>query len=176
MNNSRPLRILAPYVPTPQNIVERMLELARVGPQDVLYDLGCGDGRICITAASRYGARSVGIDIEPYWIQQCEANAAAAGVSHLTSFRSEDACYSDIQEATVVTLYLVDGSVQTVAREILKDLRPGTRIVSHSFAIRGWEPTESALVPDEEGNLKKVMLWVAGEMSSEQSGDGVSFQ
>lgn len=176
MNNFKPLRILAPYVPTPQNIVDRMLELARVGAQDVLYDLGCGDGRICITAASRYGARAVGIDIEPYWIQQCEANAAEAGVSQLTSFRSEDACYSDIREATVVTLYLVDWSVQTVAREVLKDLRPGTRIVSHSFAIQGWEPTESALVADEEGNLKKVLLWVVGEMSLEMSGEGKSFQ
>lgn len=135
-----------------------MLQMAGVGVDDVVYDLGCGDGRLCI-AAARLGARAVGIDIEPYWAEQSQANAAAAGVEELTTFEVGDACDIDISDATVVTLYLVHFSMQVIAREVLTKARPGTRIVSHSFPIEGWEPADFEEITDSEGTCHKVYLW-----------------
>jgi len=155
-------RILAPYLATPSEIVERMLELAEVGPDDILYDLGCGDGRFCIAAARRFGAQAVGIDIEPYWIEQSEANACAAGVETLTRFRVEDACDCDFGEATVICLYLVHSSMQFMAQEIARKGRPGTRVVSHSFPIDGWEPAIAETVLDANGDSHRIFLWHVG--------------
>src|SRR2546423_382271 len=101
-----PRHILAAFVPTSEEVVRRMLELASVGERDIVYDLGCGDGRMVITAALLYGARGMGCDVEPYRVEQSQENAARAGVSHLVSFSLEDALEADISEASVVTLYL----------------------------------------------------------------------
>lgn len=132
--------INAPYVTTPQDVIDRMLALAGVGKNDTVYDLGCGDGRIVISAATRYGARGVGIDIDPRRIREAVENARKAGVSHLVEFREQDLFDADIRDATVVTVYLLPG-LQAAMRPMLeRELRPGTRIVSHSFPFPGWKP------------------------------------
>jgi precorrin-6B methylase 2 len=134
---------LAPYVPTPYEVVERMLSLAEVSKKDVVYDLGCGDGRIPIVAARKYGSRGVGIDIDPRRIQESRENAKAAGVEHLIEFRLEDAMKADVSPATVVTLYLL-GSANALLRPILtKQLRPGARIVSHAFSMGPTWPADT---------------------------------
>lgn len=130
-----------PYVPTPQNVVDRMLQVAKVTKNDVVYDLGSGDGRIVVTAAQRYGARGVGIDINPTRIQEANANAQRAGVTDRVQFRQQDLFQTDLNEATVVTLYLLP-SVNEQLRPKLLSLRPGTRIVSHSFDMGDWKPEQ----------------------------------
>src|SRR5215212_799938 len=140
MSRRRMPTILAPYVATPPEVVARMLVLAEVGRADVVYDLGCGDGRICVAAAKECGARAVGIDIEPYWIDRARENAAAAGVSGLATFYVGDACDWELGDATVITLYLTGCSTQTLARGALAAARAGTRVVSHTYLINGREP------------------------------------
>ncbi|MFP5378438.1 MAG: SAM-dependent methyltransferase, partial [Vicinamibacteria bacterium] len=119
---------LAPYVPTPQEVVDRMLALAGVTKDDVVYDLGCGDGRIPITAAVKFGARGVGVDIDPVRIAEANANAKRAGVSHLVTFRLQDALTTDVSEATVVTLYLLSQSNLRLRPILTRQLKPGSRI------------------------------------------------
>lgn len=129
-----------PYVPTPQPVVDAMLQLAKVTGTDVVYDLGCGDGRIPITAAQRYGAKGVGIDIDPKRIAEAEENAKAAGVTDKVTFLNEDLFTADFGNATVVTLYLLP-SVNERLMPRLKALKPGTRIVSHAFDMGpSWPP------------------------------------
>ena len=142
------------FVPTPSAIVERMLATAKVSKNDVLYDLGCGDGRIVIEAAKRYGVRAVGIDIDPQRIAEANANAKAAGVSHLVQFRNADLFESNISEATVVTLYLLPSLNQKLRPKLLKELKKGTRIVSHDFDMGDWKPQQTENV---EG--RTVYLW-----------------
>lgn len=154
--------ILAPYVATPPEVVARMLGLAEVGRADVVYDLGCGDGRICVAAAKQRGARAVGIDIEPYWIDRARANAADAGVSGLATFHVGDACDWELCDATVVTLYLTGCSTQTVARRLLNSTRPGTRVVSHAYLINGREPQRRDEVVDSNGDRRSIFLWTVG--------------
>ncbi len=126
---------LAPYVPTPEDVVDRMLALAGTTRDDLVYDLGSGDGRIPIAAAKTFGARGVGIDIDPRRIEESRANARAAGVEHLVEFRLGDALAADVSPATVVTLYML-GSGNAALRPILtRQLRPGARIVSHAFSM-----------------------------------------
>ncbi len=153
---------LAPYVPTPEPVVDRMLELAAVSRQDVLYDLGCGDGRIVITAARRYGARGVGIDIDKGMVEASERNAAAAGVERQVRFLVMDATKADISEATVVSLYLLPES-NALMRPILEaQLRPKSRVVCHNYAIPGWEAKQVRMetVPDESGADHFIYLYV----------------
>jgi hypothetical protein len=150
-----------PYVPTPQVVVDAMLELADVKPGDVLYDLGSGDGRIVVTAAQRFGVRGVGIDINPERIQEAEANARAAHVEKLTDFRQEDLFKADFGEATVVTMYLLPSVNNRLKPKLLEDLKPGTRIVSHAFDIEGWEPDR---VVEVDG--RTIYLWVVPENPS----------
>jgi predicted RNA methylase len=121
------------YVPTPQEVVDAMLKLAKVTKNDVVYDLGSGDGRIAITAAKTYGARAVGIDIDPQRIAEANANLKAAGVGNLVQFLNQDLFATDISKATVVTLYLLPSLNVKLIPKLNKELRPGTRIVSHSF-------------------------------------------
>lgn len=128
------------YVPTPQPVVEAMLEMAGVKKGDVLYDLGSGDGRIPITAAKSHGIRAVGIDIDPQRIAEANANAKQAGVTGLVSFRNEDLFEADFREASVVTLYLLPELNERLRPKLLRELKPGTRIVSHAFAMGDWEP------------------------------------
>jgi hypothetical protein len=153
---------LAPWVPTPQLVVDRMLELADVTDRDVLFDIGCGDGRIVITAARRYGARGVGIDIDKAMIEESEQNARAAGIERLAKFIVMDATKADISEATVVTLYLLPES-NALMRPILEaQLRPKSRVVSHDYAIPGWDAklVLTEMVEDENGEKHSVYLYV----------------
>lgn len=129
-----------PYVPTPQPVVERMLEIAKVDRQDVVYDLGSGDGRLVITAAQKYGAKGVGIDINPRRIQEANANAKEVEVTDLVEFRQQDLFKADLSNATVVTLYLLPAINLKLRPKLLRELQPGTRIVSHAFGMGDWRP------------------------------------
>ncbi len=150
---------LAPYVPTPQEVVDRMLLLAGVGKDDVVLDLGCGDGRIPITAAKTYGARGIGVDIDPVLIAEANANAAAAGVSHLVTFRLQDAMTTDLSQATVVTLYLLSSSNLKLRPKLTGELKPGSRIVAHNFALGDWEAEKVETVTDHEGRRRTLYRW-----------------
>ena len=152
-------RSLAPFVPTPQDVVDRMLELAGVTSDDVVYDLGCGDGRIVITAAQRFGARGVGVDIDPQRIADSNANAERAGVEHLVRFIEQDAMTVDVSEATVVTLYLLSSSNLKLRPQLTSQLRPGARIVSHAFSMGDWEADQVDRFTDERGNTRTLFLW-----------------
>ena len=134
-----------PFVPTSETVVDEMLTLAGVGPRDVVYDLGCGDGRIVIAAARR-GARGVGIDIDPKRVQEAKQNAREAGVADKVEFREGDLFQADIADATVVTLYLLSSVNLKLRPKLLKELRPGTRIVSHAFDMGDWAPLETRSV------------------------------
>lgn len=128
------------FVPTPPETVDEMLCLAGVRDGDVLYDLGSGDGRIPIAAAARYGIRAVGIDIDPQMVATAEENARRAGVAEQASFIQGDLYKADISEATIVTLYLSDGLNLLLRPKLLRELRPGTRIISHDFRMGDWKP------------------------------------
>lgn len=134
------------YVPTPQPVVEAMLKMAGVKTGDVLYDLGSGDGRIPITAAKQYGVHGTGIDINPVRIAEANANAAQAGVTDMVTFKQQDLFESDFSDATVVTLYLLDSLNEKLRPKLLRELQPGTRIVSHAFRMGAWEPERTQQV------------------------------
>jgi precorrin-6B methylase 2 len=153
---------LAPWVPTPQPVVDRMLELAAVKRQDVLYDIGCGDGRIVITAARRYGARGVGIDIDKAMIAESERNAAAAGVERQVKFLTMDATKADISEATVVSLYLLPESNALIRPILDAQLRPKSRVVCHNYTIPGWESklAMTETIADENGDNHYIYLYI----------------
>jgi len=131
-----------PFVRTPQALVDRMLQLADVDEDDVVYDLGSGDGRIPITAAQMYGARAVGIEIQPDLVQEARRNAKQAGVADLVEFRQGDLFEADIREATVVTLYLLPDVNERLRPTLFEQLEPGTRVVSHGFDMDGWTPDD----------------------------------
>jgi SAM-dependent methyltransferase len=150
---------LAPFVPTPQDVVERMLKLAAVTRRDVVYDLGCGDGRIVITAAQKFGARGVGVDIDPQRIQESQENAKKAGVENLATFKLQDALKTDVSRATVVTLYLLSSSNLALRPLLTTQLRPGARIVSHAFDMGDWEPLKTDRFTDEMGIARTLYLW-----------------
>ncbi len=142
------------YVPTPPEVVDVMLKTAKVTKDDVVYDLGCGDGRIVITAAQQYGARGVGIDIDPERIKEARANVAKAGVGDRVKILQADLFETPIGEATVVTLYLLPSLNVKLMPKLLKELRPGTRIVSHDFDMQGqWEPEQSIEVGQGEHHV-----------------------
>lgn len=150
---------LAPYVPTPQDVVDRMLKLAEVTDKDVVYDLGCGDGRIVITAAKTYGARGVGVDIDSLRVAESESNARKAGVEKLVSFKLQDAMAVDVSKATVVTLYLLSASNMKLRPILTRQLAPGSRIVSHAFSMGDWEPTAVEQYEDALGITRTLYLW-----------------
>ena len=135
-----------PYVPTPQAVVEAMLKLAEVKSGDVLYDLGSGDGRTVITAAKLYGIRATGIDIDPKRIEEANANAKQAGVTNMVQFKNQDLFEADFRDASVVTLYLLPGINLKLRPKLWSELKPGTRIVSHSFDMGDWEPEKRVTV------------------------------
>jgi len=148
-----------PYVPTPQPVVEAMLEVARVTGDDVVYDLGSGDGRIVITAARKYGARGVGYDIDPERVREARENARAAGVADRVRFEVQNVFTADFREATVVTMYLLpDVNIQLKPR-LQAELRPGTRIVSHAFDLGEWKAEKILEVKGEAGQ-HTVYYWV----------------
>lgn len=150
---------LAPYVPTPEDVVDRMLALAGVKAGDVVYDLGCGDGRMPIAAARRFGTRGVGVDIDPQRIAEANANAKAAGVSHLVTFQLQDAMTTDVSEASVVMLYLLSASNLKLRPILTKTLKPGSRIVAHSFGMGDWQPEKTETFTDVEGRARTIYLW-----------------
>ena len=150
----------APYVSTPHAAVEEMLRLAQVRGDDVVYDLGCGDGRFVITAADRFGASGVGIDIDPQRIAEANAGALRAGVMGRVSFRQADLFKVDISPATVVTLFLMTELNARLAPK-LRALRPGSRIVSFEYGIPGWTADEVSRL-HLNGSSHSLMLWRVG--------------
>jgi SAM-dependent methyltransferase len=151
--------VLAPYSPTPMDVVQRMLAFGKVGPRDVVYDLGCGDGRIVIEAARRFGARGVGIDIDPALIARAQSDAKQAGIESLVTFRVQDAMTVDVSDATVVTLYLLAASNVKLRPILNKTLRPGARIVAHNYPIGDWEPDVVDTFTDAAGTTRTLFLW-----------------
>jgi SAM-dependent methyltransferase len=144
-----------PYVPTTPAIVDAMLKLASVSSTDVVYDLGCGDGRIVIAAAKQYGARGVGVDIDPDRITEARANAKAAGVEHLVTFRVEDLFVTDIKDATVVALYLLPSVNRRLIPKLRSDLKRGARVVSNSFDMGTEWPADQRVPIDNTA----IFLW-----------------
>lgn len=147
------------YVPTPPEVVEEMLRLGKVSKDDVLYDLGSGDGRIPITAAQKFGTRGVGIDINPERIREANANAQQAGVTDLVEFRNQDLFETNFSEATVVTLYLLPDLNVKLRPELFRQLKPGTRVVSHDFDMGEWKPEQ--VVQTADGST--VYVWTIPE-------------
>jgi methyltransferase family protein len=147
-----------PYVPTPDAVVARMLEVAKVNSNDLLYDLGSGDGRIVITAAQKYGARGVGYDLNPKRIEESNENARKAGVTDRVRFVKQDLFEADLSGATVVTLYLLPSVNLKLRPKLLKDLAPGTRVVSHNYGMGDWEPVSVDEI-DVEGTKHFVYYW-----------------
>ena len=143
------------YVPTPQEVVDAMLKLADVKPGDVVYDLGCGDGRFVISAA-KLGARGVGIDIDPQRIVEAQANARRAGVTGRVGFHQTDLFEADFHDATVVTLFLLPELNLRLRPRLLEELKPGTRIVSHLFDMGDWKPDQTITAADGPVYLWKV--------------------
>lgn len=144
-----------PYVPTPQAVVDRMLELGGVTDKDYVIDLGSGDGRIPVTAAKRYGARALGVDLNPTRIQEAEANAKSNQVTDKVTFKNQDLFHTPIGEASVLTMYLLPSVNMQLRPRILEELAPGSRVVSHAFDMRDWEPDRRETV---EG--KSIYLWI----------------
>lgn len=154
-----PSRLDVPYVPTPQEVVERMLAMARVGKNDVLYDLGCGDGRIVVTAAKARGARGTGIDLNPVRIAEAKENAKAAGVADRVNFKVGDLFQADVSPATVVTLYLLPSVNVKLRPRLWQQLKVGTRVVSHAFDMGPeWPPEKKE---DVEG--RTIYYWTITE-------------
>jgi SAM-dependent methyltransferase len=156
-----------PYVPSTIPIVTKMLELASVTKDDLVYDMGCGDGRILIMAAKKYGARGVGIDLDPERIAEARKNAEQEGVSHLLEFRAEDGTKTDISKATVVTLYMFKWFNNAI-RPKLQKLQPGSRVVAHDFDIDEWKPTSTVYLDSEKNGHEGIerphtlFLWLVG--------------
>jgi len=146
------------FVPTPQEVVDKMLEIAKVGKGDVLYDLGSGDGRIPVTAAKRFGIKAVGIDIDPQRIAEANENAKKNGVAKLVTFKQEDLFKTKFSDATVVTLYLLPDLNVKLRPRLLSELKPGTRIVSHQFDMGTWKPERKL-----ELNGRTIYLWTVPE-------------
>ena len=145
------------FVPTPQDVVDAMLKAAKVGPDDVLYDLGSGNGIIPVTAAKRFGTRGTGIDIDPQRIAEANANAEKNGVTDKVKFIQGDLFEQDLSEATVISLYLLN-SLNLKLRPTLLNLKPGTRIVSHAFDMGDWKPDQTINVDG-----RTVYLWIVPE-------------
>ena len=150
--------IHAPYVTTPLPVVHAMLKLADTRKSDVVYDLGCGDGRIVIAAAKRYGAHGVGVDINPELIQEARANAKREGVESLVRFTAQNVYEMDFREATVVAMYLLPDMHRKLSPKLQRDLRPGARIVTHTFDLGDWKPHQSRNI-----NGEQIFLWRVGK-------------
>ncbi len=155
-----------PYVPSPADIVETMLKLGEVHKGDVLYDLGCGDGRIVVMAAQKFGARATGVDIDPDRIKEAEENARQAGVSDRVRFIQKNLFEADIHDATIVTLYLLPDVNLRLRPKLLKDLKAGTRIVSHQFDMGDWKPDKKI-----ELGWRNVYLWTVTDKAKQEFGD-----
>jgi len=154
-----------PYVPTPPEVVETMLKLGEVKKGDIVYDLGCGDGRIVIMAAQKFDARGTGVDLNPERIKEAEENARKAGVSDRVRFIEKNLFDVDIHDATVVTLYLLPDVNLKLRPKLLRELKVGTRILSHQFDMVDWKPDKKV-----EVSWRSVYLWTVTEKAKEQFG------
>lgn len=155
-----PLQSLAPYIPTPEDVVDRMLAFAKVTKDDVVYDLGCGDGRIPIAAARKYGAKGVGLDIDSRLIDVARSNARDAGVDALVQFHVQNVLEADVSSATVVTLYLLTSSNERLRPMLTRQLKPGARIVSHAFSMgRDWPADAIDQFVSARGDEVTLYLW-----------------
>ncbi|EZQ06990.1 50S ribosomal protein L11 methyltransferase [Candidatus Acidianus copahuensis] len=152
-----------PYVPTPERVVRKMLEIAKAGPEDVIYDLGCGDGRIVVTAAKDFNVKkAVGIDINDERIKEATDNAKNNGVEGKVKILKANFFETDLSEATVVTMFLLTNVNEMLKPKLEKELKPGTRVVSHEFEMRGWTPKE--VIKVEDGNMNHIVyLYIIGE-------------
>jgi len=144
------------YIPTPQPVVEAMLQLAEVKKTDVVYDLGSGDGRIVITAAKKYGARGVGVELDPALVKRARQNAAAAGVADRVRFVTQDLFATDLRPATVVTLYLLQSINERLRPKLVRELRPGARVVSHVFNMGPEWPAAQTVTVERS----RIFLWL----------------
>lgn len=142
-----------PFVPTPQVVVDEMLRMAQVGPNDLVYDLGSGDGRIVITAAKKFGARGIGVDLDDELIAESEENARAASVAERVKFLRQDFFKTDFSQATVVAMYLLPNVMKRLRAQML-ELKPGTRLVAHDFDFEDWKPDRKTTI------RKNVFLWI----------------
>jgi hypothetical protein len=154
-----------PYVQTPQNVVERMLQVAKVGPADYVIDLGSGDGRMVITAAQKYGARGFGVDLDRRLVELANKRAASAGVADRAAFYERDLYETDLTDASVVTIYLLPEVNLMVRPRLLATLRPGTRVVTHDYDMGEWQPDEQMVLdaPDKpvgRDKKSKVFYWI----------------
>lgn len=138
------------FVPTPEQVVMEMLRMAKVTKEDIIYDLGCGDGRIVINAAKAFGARGIGIDIDPERIKESTENALKAGVADRVKFLQQDLFTTDLREATIVFLYLLSELNERLRPKLLRELRPGARVISHEFDMGDWKPDDKGMMPDME--------------------------
>jgi len=154
------------YIPTPQEVVEAMLTLVGVTKDDILYDLGSGDGRVIITAAQQFGTRGVGIDIDPNRIREAKENAQQAGVSDRVVFRQQDLFETDFSEATVVVVYLLPHLNIRIRPELFRQLKPGTRVVSHDFDMGEWHPNRVMQIHKPEEST--LYYWVIGSQIPDQ--------
>jgi SAM-dependent methyltransferase len=157
---------LAPDVPMPQDVVERMLAFAGITSQDTVYDLGSGDGRVVITAARKYGAHGVGIEIDPSRVADSRRNAQRAGVGSLVTFQIQDALEADVSPATVVTLFLTTSANAKLRPRLTQQLKPGTKIVSLAFDMGDWKPVKVDRFNDITGTPRVLYMWEAGRPSS----------
>ncbi len=156
--NNTPFVLDVPYVPTPDAIVEEMFRLAEVDGDDILYDLGSGDGRIPIAAARQFGIRAVGVELNPARIKEAKENALVAEVTDKVEFFEEDIFEFDFSEATVVIMYLFP-EVNLKLRPKILQMKPGTRIISHKYTMGDWEPEQTKTVTGENGKEHKLYLW-----------------
>ncbi|HEV8341546.1 MAG TPA: methyltransferase domain-containing protein [Candidatus Binatia bacterium] len=150
---------IVPYVPTPQDVVERMLELAQVKKGDVVYDLGSGDGRIVITAAKKYGVKAIGFEIDPERIKESRENIKKEGVGNLVEIREQDIRTVDLSPATVLTMYLLPEVNLMVRPNIWKQMKPGSRVVSHDFDMADWKPAKEVHIKDKSGWDHTLYFW-----------------
>ncbi len=163
------------FVPTPDEVVEVMLRLADVQEDDLVYDLGCGDGRIVVAAAQKAGSRAIGFDIDPEMVDKSVRTVQKAGVEDLVTIKEKDIFELDLSEASVITLYLLPHLNVKLLPQI-KQMKPGSRIVSHAFDMKGFEPDVIATVFREDGGTSKVYLWTTPLRKVSEEDKGYSFE
>jgi hypothetical protein len=159
---------IVPYVPTPQEVVDRMLELAQVKKGDVVYDLGAGDGRIVVTAAKKYGVRAIGFEIDPQRIKESTENITKAGVGHLVEIRQQDIRTVDLSTASVLTMYLLPEVNLMIRPNIWKQMKPGSRVVSHDFDMGDWKPLKTENMKDSSNWDHALYLWHVPQKQAER--------
>ena len=150
---------IAPFLPSPQEVIDRMLEMAEVNPRDLVYDLGSGDGRVAITAAGRYGAQVVGFEIDPPLVTHSRRKIRAAGLEDRVEIREQDIRSVDPSPASVVTLYLCPEANLALKAALMRQLKPGSRVVSHYFGMGDWKPRRVEQMTDSAGFLRSIYLW-----------------